>query len=485
MKGLPFVLGVAGHLDIVPAGRALVRRRIAETLQEIRRQAPHTPLVLLCSLADGADQLCADVALEHGCTLIAVLPAPAEQFRQEVADRARFDRLLSAAARVEIMDAPWPAYETTAAEIARRAHLLLLVWDGHEGDRVPPGGTAYSALLRRGEWNEGSLAWRVQRCGPARVIPAARQSRPPREHTRHENNGPEGWCLPELEGINRELAVAVGPAGTCLRASAENAAARLRKVVRWQAGLLSFAAATAFLLQLTGEYWSRPLLLWLAFASMFLLLVLGRFFALQRRSHDLNLNLRAVAEIMRISCAVPTALSPGEQGTALQQFQSFTWLIRTVLEWQRSGHGHPTRVEDWIGEQLAYFGRAKRRADAWQRRFARGSTAAYSLATLSTLLAALTVREFDHLGTWMLVISGFSIFAGAVLEQHEFLGAYAESSARYGGLRQLFRFASHATCEQAITPCVELEEELAREALAELGFWYATHKTRMPDAVQG
>ena len=42
----------------------------------LRQRYPHTPLVLLSALAEGADRLVARVGLAAGARLIAVLPMP-------------------------------------------------------------------------------------------------------------------------------------------------------------------------------------------------------------------------------------------------------------------------------------------------------------------------------------------------------------------------------------------------------------------------
>jgi len=71
---VPIVLGVTGHRDVRDADLPRLRQAVAAILDAFVRQYRHTPLVLLSSLAQGADQLCAAVALEKGLQVVAPLP---------------------------------------------------------------------------------------------------------------------------------------------------------------------------------------------------------------------------------------------------------------------------------------------------------------------------------------------------------------------------------------------------------------------------
>jgi hypothetical protein len=151
---LPFVLsvGVTGHrLDALPPGSAeTLESRVREVLGEIERSvgkvleanagcfAAEPPrLVFVSPLADGADQIAAEVALSLGYELRAVMPSAADTYRAELLDeaaRARFDRLVSAASsRFELPgDSGRRDHGYVMAGRATVAHcdILLAVWDG-------------------------------------------------------------------------------------------------------------------------------------------------------------------------------------------------------------------------------------------------------------------------------------------------------------------------------------------------------------------
>ncbi|MEO7277019.1 MAG: hypothetical protein ABIW33_03220 [Sphingomicrobium sp.] len=112
---------------------------------------------LLSPLADGADQIVAEAALELGFEVHAILPFGREQYRatlNEAGGQARFDSLVERAARVlELEGAPTAvqeAYVMGARATVAHSDLLIAVWDGE-----PPrgrGGTAevVDLALRRG-----------------------------------------------------------------------------------------------------------------------------------------------------------------------------------------------------------------------------------------------------------------------------------------------------------------------------------------------
>jgi hypothetical protein len=76
----PFVVGVSGHRDLAPDGVAAVRDAVKNFVQEIRGHLPHTELKILTGMARGADLLVAQVALELGLHVEAVLPMPLSQY---------------------------------------------------------------------------------------------------------------------------------------------------------------------------------------------------------------------------------------------------------------------------------------------------------------------------------------------------------------------------------------------------------------------
>ena len=66
---IPVVVGVTGHRDYLPEEREKLADLVRKELRAIRERCPHSPMVLLTSLAEGADQLAAEAALSVYCGL--------------------------------------------------------------------------------------------------------------------------------------------------------------------------------------------------------------------------------------------------------------------------------------------------------------------------------------------------------------------------------------------------------------------------------
>ena len=152
-----FAVGVTGHRKdaLAPAASLTVHERILTALESLTKKAaaihsaerqyfsPDPPRLLFVSaLADGADQMAAEVALDLGFELHAVLPFDRDRYRAGMADeasQARFDDLLSRATcslelpgnGAEDLDAYVMAGRATIAH----SDVILAVWDG-----LPPRG---------------------------------------------------------------------------------------------------------------------------------------------------------------------------------------------------------------------------------------------------------------------------------------------------------------------------------------------------------
>lgn len=163
---LPLVIGVTGHRDLRRQDEPALERAVGACLDEIRRLCPHTPLVLLSPLAEGADRLVARVALDRGATLVAPLPLPraeyekdfvhAENAARSAQSQKEFDGLLQRATRHFALDlVPGNSAESitrhgdarnlqylqVGAYIVRHCHLLIALWDGDKDKQESVGGT--------------------------------------------------------------------------------------------------------------------------------------------------------------------------------------------------------------------------------------------------------------------------------------------------------------------------------------------------------
>jgi hypothetical protein len=91
---LPLVIGVTGGCE--PCGNGeIIKHQAREIFQSrIKRIYPTTPLILLSTLAEGANRIVVDVALDYGAVLVAPLPIASDRCEKEAKDPNRFKHLL-------------------------------------------------------------------------------------------------------------------------------------------------------------------------------------------------------------------------------------------------------------------------------------------------------------------------------------------------------------------------------------------------------
>jgi len=132
------VVGATGHQDIPTAALAAIRGGIEKALGRVAK-----PLEGVSSLAEGADQLFAELVLREGGRLRAVIPSPRYEETFTADGLHRYRALLEAAADVETLDYPAPSEEAYLAAGKRVVDLsdrLIAVWDGQAARGL--GGTA-------------------------------------------------------------------------------------------------------------------------------------------------------------------------------------------------------------------------------------------------------------------------------------------------------------------------------------------------------
>ncbi len=155
---VPLVVAVTGHRDLVAGEVPGIRARVRALIDGLRDAYPNRAIVLMSALAEGADRLVAEEALDIGIPLVAVLPMPREQYLQDFTapeSRAEFGRLCAAAA--DVFELPLVAlagrpaagatqvnreaqYAQCGVFLCAHCHILLALWDGKASPRI--GGTS-------------------------------------------------------------------------------------------------------------------------------------------------------------------------------------------------------------------------------------------------------------------------------------------------------------------------------------------------------
>lgn len=160
----PFTFGVSGHRDLVPQDLPELRKQLRRIFDHFRAAYPNAFFRLLSPLAEGADRVAAEVALECGVQLWVPMPMAQSEYERDFTTSGsleEFRRLLGMAhAQWEVEDSgpgETPAgdgnrahkYAAVGDYIARKSHVLILLWDGRHNQKV--GGTSW-VKTRREEW---------------------------------------------------------------------------------------------------------------------------------------------------------------------------------------------------------------------------------------------------------------------------------------------------------------------------------------------
>jgi hypothetical protein len=158
MSDTPFLVGVTGHRDLTEFSTKQAFESVKRLFAALKERLPHTPVRLLTGLAEGADRLAAQAALEAGFNVQAVLPMPAELYEKDFSAESlqAFRRLLSQEG-VDIVELPLPEgltreqvaqqgsdrdqlYSRLGDYLIERSSLLIALWDGQDSQLL--GGTS-------------------------------------------------------------------------------------------------------------------------------------------------------------------------------------------------------------------------------------------------------------------------------------------------------------------------------------------------------
>ncbi|WP_344048177.1 hypothetical protein [Streptomyces thermoalcalitolerans] len=152
-------IAVTGHMDLTEDSVPLVRDALREKLKPY---AAEGNLVGVSCIAEGSDSLFADVVLELGGRLVAVIPS--KNYRQakvKPEHTETFDRLVKAADEVVVLKhetANRSAYEDANNTLLQRAERLVAVWNG-EPPSGKGGGTADTVLAARKTGMPVDVVW--------------------------------------------------------------------------------------------------------------------------------------------------------------------------------------------------------------------------------------------------------------------------------------------------------------------------------------
>jgi hypothetical protein len=155
-----FIIGVTGHRKLPEERLPSISRSIKDFYFSMWREHGKR-VAVMSSLAEGADTLCARLALDMEMRLVAALPMNATEYRVDFSDGvtlAEFDCLLSMADETFVVapseDVPEGAgrgfyYRQAGIYVAKRCDVMLAVWGGVENETPDGAGTWETVKLAR------------------------------------------------------------------------------------------------------------------------------------------------------------------------------------------------------------------------------------------------------------------------------------------------------------------------------------------------
>ncbi len=135
----PIIVGVTGHRNLCDDEIDIIYELVGKELYSLRKQFPHSRCIMLNSLAEGADQLCAKVGLEEGFELIVPLPMPLSEYEKDFTGKAlnnlheltkKADRVFAVPGQGSHENDRDSLYRLAGIYVAEHCNILLALWDG-------------------------------------------------------------------------------------------------------------------------------------------------------------------------------------------------------------------------------------------------------------------------------------------------------------------------------------------------------------------
>lgn len=151
---VPIIVGVTGHRDIPNEDEKVILEAVRHHLTKLQKEYPNSPFSLISGLAEGADRLVAEVAIDVGFGLLAALPMELAEYENDFETPAsveHFRHLISLADRSFVVEAADDnnehglprdkKYLALGRYIARHSQIVIALWDGVTEQILPDGKT--------------------------------------------------------------------------------------------------------------------------------------------------------------------------------------------------------------------------------------------------------------------------------------------------------------------------------------------------------
>lgn len=505
---IPIIIGVTGHRAIRPEDESALLASVKAELEKIRALCPASPLVMLSSLAEGGDLLCAEAAAELDIPLIAVLPREASDYENDFSPEAKARFAFHCARALDVFTAPYTelapegganrsyTFRQAGIYVSSHCHVLLALWDGQPGKYGCGTAEAVDFALEKGKAVIHVFTPRADasgRAGEVRVLGNESCMKDSLAKTDEFNRLVSSAEIGERKVLPADCPddeslsamAAVYPAASML---SKSSAGRYRKALALLA-VFSTALAVAFLLydEIDANY------MIFACGAMLIAARFCRNYASRTACHRRYIEYRALAECLRVQLNLRYA------GSSLQVPDLMTWSQRKETAWIYDALGALTVGplpqwnrnirECWVEDQRRYHRQAGVRDGSAARISGRTvsialgvSIALYIAALVLEILAPFSAISAEKLGLLRLIIK---ISLGGVSALTLFSSNYygrlslPRKISDHEKMAEYYQNISHRLEKSGQTD--ELLEELAREELIENGNWCSYQRDNKPE----
>lgn len=516
-NSIPITFGVTGHRDLRGEDIEKLEESVHSLFKKYQSAYPHTELIVISALAEGADMLVARVAKNLGVALHVLLPYQEEEYMDSFEDKENaksFQALKTYASKVEVNSCVHThghesCYQQLGERIADVSNILIALWDGTDNGKV--GGT--SAIVRYTRQGHKNNHFDQLDGNALFIITTPRQSNP----TIETDYSVQAECLSQyvkgeefekmykkIDDLNKEYQDEVKELKDrsilkTFMGYFDSVADKNQK--RYKGLLLLILALTWFAI---ASLEIMHVLHIEHFTSGYGLGLLGAFgvywfFMKKGKVQDDFVHSRGLAEAIRIQNAWNHAglNQPVARYYLSSQHHKFTWMkivLKNLFYLDRepfSPYGGEDSVEHWVDGQIDYFKKAAAQRHKKLKRLELLEHVFHwlgfvALVVMFTVYVLESLHVVDHGGLWfnwhyMVLVSGLLLLTAAFIgERYMKIEGYEEEIYHFNAMLGSFEDAkeSLASVEKGNQEYKELVFDLGLKALDENSKWVVLHDSR-------
>lgn len=138
---IPINIALTGHRDLKEEKISYYKNKVKTILQNIKTKYPNSQIQVLSGMAEGADIIGAQAALEAGCSIVAVLPMEESSFLKTFSNPqnniSEFKNILSKASKVIDLSKVYAdhsdevdAYVQLGLYLTENSQMIIALWNG-------------------------------------------------------------------------------------------------------------------------------------------------------------------------------------------------------------------------------------------------------------------------------------------------------------------------------------------------------------------